>query len=68
MATYVANDPVYPTVGEIVTFVAVRSSLVSTDGSDPFYDRLKLFVREQKGKDFAQLEQILDELQRRLEE
>jgi hypothetical protein len=68
MATYVANDNVYPTVGEIVTFLAVRSGLVSTDASDPVYDHLKLFVREQKGKDFAQLEKILDELQRRLEE
>lgn len=68
MATYVANDTVYPTIGEIVTFMAVRSGLVSTDGSDPTYDHLKLFVREQKGKDFALLEKILDELQRRLEE
>ena len=68
MATYIANDTVYPTVGEIVTFLAVRSGLVSTDGSDPNYENLKLFVREQKGKDFAQLEQILDELQHRLEE
>lgn len=68
MATYVANDTVYPTVGEVVTFLAVRSGLVLTDGCDPVYDHLKLFVREQKGKDFSQLEEILDELQRRLEE
>ncbi len=68
MATYVANDTVYPTVGEIVTFLAVRSGLVRTHGCDPVYDHLKLFVREQKGKDFSQLEKILDELQRRLEE
>ncbi len=68
MATYVATDTVYPTIGEIVTFFAVRSGLVITDASDPVYDQLKLFVREQKGKDFAQLEQILDALQHRVEE
>lgn len=67
MATYVANDTVYPTVGEIVTFLAVRSGLVRTDASDLVYDHLKLFVREQKGKDFGQLEQVLDALQHRLE-
>lgn len=67
MATYVANDTIYPTVGEIVTFLAVRSGLVHTDASDPIYAHLKLFVREQKGKDFAQMEKILDELQHRLE-
>lgn len=70
MATYVATDTVYPTVGEIIRFLAVTSGLVSTstDEPDQVYEHLKLFAREQKGKDFAGLDPILDELQRRLEE
>jgi hypothetical protein len=70
MATYVATNTVYPTVGEIIRFLAVTSGLVSTDTDNPdaVYEHLKLFVREQKGKDFAVLDPILAELQRRLEE
>lgn len=68
MAKFVANDTVYPTIGEVVAFVAVRAGLVSTDGNDEVYDELKLFVREQKGKDFGKLDQILNALQFRLEE
>lgn len=67
MAKYVAENSVYPTVGAILAFVAVRSGLVSATEDDPLYDRLKPFVREQKGKDFVELELVLDVLQDRLE-
>lgn len=67
MATYVAMDTVYPTIGEVVSFVALRTGLVSAIDSDPVYDRLKVFVREQKGKDFTELEKILDVMQDRLQ-
>jgi hypothetical protein len=67
MASYVAVKTVYPTLGEVVAFVAVRSGLVSAIDDDPLYERLKPFVREQKGKDFAGLERVLDVLQDRLE-
>ena len=68
MAEFVAKTTQYPTIGEIVSFLAVRSSLAISDGDDPVYKQLKYFVREQKGKDFAQLDEILDALQRRLED
>jgi hypothetical protein len=70
MAKFVATDTVYLTVGEIIQYVAVTSGLVSTgtDKPDEVYEHLKLFAREQKGKDFRLLDAILDELQQRLEE
>ncbi|CAD6539183.1 hypothetical protein [Paraburkholderia metrosideri] len=68
MAKYVASDTAFPTIGEIIAFLAVRSGLVLTDGNDPAYDHLKQFVREQKGKDFSLLDEILDVLQARLED
>lgn len=67
MATYVAVDSVYPTIGEVLAFVAVRSGLISATDQDPLYDRMKPFIREQKGKDFAGLEGLLDDLQDRLQ-
>lgn len=68
MAEFVARNSIYPTVGELVKFIAVAGELVSTDGSDPVYNRLKPFVREQKGIDFGQLDGILDSLQERFVE
>lgn len=68
MATYVATNTTYPTIGEVIRYLAVTSGLVVTDSTDRFYEALKPFVREQKGKDFGQLEAILDELESRLEE
>ncbi|PLY39331.1 hypothetical protein CSZ94_27035 [Janthinobacterium sp. ROICE36] len=67
MAKYVAENSTYPTIGAVLAFIAVRSGLVSATDDDPLYERLKPFVREQKGKDFAELEFVLDVLQRRLE-
>lgn len=66
MATYVATNTTYPTVGEVIRYLAVTSGLVITDSTDRFYEDLKPFAREQKGKDFGRLEEILDELERRL--
>lgn len=65
MAVFVARDAIYPPLGELVNFIAVQGGLVNTDGSDPAYNRLKLFVREQKGLDLDHLDEILDELERR---
>ena len=69
MAKYDATDTVYPTVGEVIQFIAVKSGLVTTDSQDhdEVYAHLKLFTREQRGKDFQLLDEILDELQSRLE-
>jgi hypothetical protein len=68
MAIYVATNTTYPTIGEVIRYVAVTSGLVVTDSTDDFYEALKPFVQEQKGRDFGQLKAILDELERRLEE
>jgi hypothetical protein len=68
MAEFVARDAIYPTVGELVNFIAVRGELVDTGGSDPVYNRLKLHVREQKGLDLNHLSVILDELEHRFVE
>lgn len=65
MAVFVARDAIYPPLGELVNFIAVQGGLVDTDGSDPAYNKLKLFVREQKGLDLGCLDEILDELERR---
>lgn len=67
MAIYVATNTIYPTAGEVLAFIAVKSGLVSGTENDPLYEQLKPFVREQKGKDFAELGQIIDVLQDRLE-
>lgn len=69
MAKYDTRDTVYPTVGEVIQFIAVKSGLVATDSQnrDEVYVHLKLFAREQRGKDFRLLDEILDELQDRLE-
>lgn len=67
MAIYVATSTIYPTVGEVVAYFAVKSGLVSATEEDLLYEQLKPFVREQKGKDFAEFESILDVLQDRLE-
>lgn len=70
MAEYVAKERGIPTVGEVISFVAVRGGLVRTDENpkDPVYENLKHFVREQKGRDFAQLEEVLEAMERRFEE
>lgn len=68
MAEFVARDAIYPTVGELVNFIAVRGQLVDTGGSDPAYNRLKLHVWEQKGLDLQQLSLILDQLEIRFVE
>jgi hypothetical protein len=66
MASYAAANSVYPTIGEVLAFVSVRSGLVSATDDDPLYEQLKPFIREQKGKDFAEMEGVLDVLQDRL--
>lgn len=68
MARFVAKDTIYPTIGEVIDFVAVRSGLVSTGGDDEVYEVLKLFRHEQKGKDFLELSKVLDDLQFRFQE
>ena len=67
MAQFVAKDTVYPTIGEVIQFVAVRGELVSTEGGDELYEALKLFRREQKGKDFVELDWVLDGLEARFQ-
>lgn len=67
MANYVAANTIYPTAGEVLAFIAVKSGLVSATENDLLYEQLKPFIREQKGKDFAELGQIIDVLEDRLE-
>lgn len=71
MAEFVAKNTAFPTVGEVIAFVAVKGGLVRTTedhSKDPVYENLKQFIREQKGRDFSQLEEVLDAMESRLEE
>lgn len=70
MATYDAKHTVYPTIGEIIQFIAIKSGLVSShpDIGDEAYAHLKPFAKEQRGKDFSELDTVLDMLEYRLDQ